>query len=278
MLGLRYGDLYVAPYKKGIVVSTTTTHPAMAELFWRTFREYGRIYMHPVFNREVERYQWVLRVHLHDSFAFLLDKPLRPPEWALRRDVFLHFLAGFFDAEGSIVITTRIRQKRWRVIEITLNIHNTRKTLLRAIASRMRRYHPTIELSQQKGDVASGYGAMRKRNLWRIVVRRSLALRQLFAWLSIRHPEKVLKSSIAKAALDGLPYDDVRNSVAGLRKQIKEEVGAFANLAEVQCKVHKRSVRHQKAKPIVARTMFRRPPCLPGLSRRASHRPSPHPS
>lgn len=33
ILGLRYGDLYAPRYKKGIAVGTTTTHPAMAELF-----------------------------------------------------------------------------------------------------------------------------------------------------------------------------------------------------------------------------------------------------
>ncbi|MDA4135370.1 MAG: hypothetical protein OK449_00035 [Thaumarchaeota archaeon] len=237
MLGLRYGDLYVARYKKAIVISTTTTHPAMAETFWLTFRKYGRIYMHPFLNQSENRYQWVLRVIVHDSFSFLLDKPLHPPKWALTKETIPHFVAGFFDAEGSIIVTTRIRNSRWKVIEISLRICNTRKTLLRAVASRMSYYHPAIELVHRKGPDASAYGAARKRNVWRIIVRRRMELKRLLEKLPIRHPEKAMKLRIALMAMSGQPYADVRSSVAQLQSRIRREVDAFAKLAEVRCRV-----------------------------------------
>jgi len=237
MLGLRYGDLYAARYKKGIVISTTTTHPAMAELFWSTFRGYGRIYMHPFFNRVNNGHQWVLRVVVHDSFSFILDKPSKPPNWALSKDNFLHFVAGFFDAEGSIVITTRIRHGRWRVIETSLTISNTRKSLLRMIGARLRDYHPVLELNRRKGPDTSAYGGMRRRSQWTLIVRRRIAVEHLLEEWKIRHPEKIMKSNIALAALRGCSYASVKSSVKALRLRIAREVEAFAALAVVLSKI-----------------------------------------
>ncbi len=193
--------------------------------------------MHPVFNGENNAYQWALRVVVHDSFSFILGKPLEPPKWALANHNILDFVAGFFDAEGSIFITTRIRHNRWRVIETSLSISNTRKGLLRVVALLLRDYHPTVELYRRKGPDPSAYRGIRKRNQWRLIIRRRVAVERLLREWSIRHPEKVLRSNIALATLRGLPYVNVQSSVRKLRRQIRKEIEAFATLAAVQSRI-----------------------------------------
>lgn len=56
-VGLRLGDLYVVRKGHGISVSTTTTHPAMLDLFRRMFGRYGHVLETPCLNRADSRYQ-----------------------------------------------------------------------------------------------------------------------------------------------------------------------------------------------------------------------------
>ncbi len=63
MLGLRHGDLSVSRPWKGVVrVSTSTTHPAMAELFHSLFGKYGHVYQLPRFKKDTSSYEWNLEV------------------------------------------------------------------------------------------------------------------------------------------------------------------------------------------------------------------------
>ena len=58
LLGLRHGDLSVSKPWKGVAkVSTSTTHPAMAELFRSLFEPYGHVYQHPRYKKDTKAYE-----------------------------------------------------------------------------------------------------------------------------------------------------------------------------------------------------------------------------
>src|SRR2546422_10473875 len=48
LLGLKHGDLTASvPFGDAVRVSTSTTHPALADLFTILFSPYGHVYKHP---------------------------------------------------------------------------------------------------------------------------------------------------------------------------------------------------------------------------------------
>jgi hypothetical protein len=109
LLGLRYGDIPVTkPWMnaaEAIGVSTSTTHPAMAELFMSLFSPYGHVYKHPRYKKDTWSYEWNLNAVLDGSFIFLQE------EWedawkriAEDERTALSYLAGVLDAEGSILL------------------------------------------------------------------------------------------------------------------------------------------------------------------------------
>src|SRR5208283_2452106 len=64
LLGLRHGDISVTKPcpnpSEAIRVSTSTTHPAMAELFTNLFSPYGHISKHPRYKKDTQSYEWNL--------------------------------------------------------------------------------------------------------------------------------------------------------------------------------------------------------------------------
>ena len=62
MLAMRHGDISVTrPWPnaaEAIRVSTSTTHPAMAELFANLFSPYGHVYKHPRYKKDTQSYEW----------------------------------------------------------------------------------------------------------------------------------------------------------------------------------------------------------------------------
>jgi len=106
LLGLRHGDLSVSrPFNGAISVSTSTTHPAMAELFRSLFDPYGHVYQHPRYKRDTASYEWNLSTIVDDSFEFMLERREEVWEWVSKKDsTLLAYTAGVMDAEGSIGI------------------------------------------------------------------------------------------------------------------------------------------------------------------------------
>ncbi len=102
--GFALGDLHVTRHGRAIRVKTGTTHPAMAKLFEELFKKYGPVYRYPR-RAKWTGYEWSLDADLDYSFEFLLeDGPNVIRAFINNRRMFLSFLAGFFDAEGSIYL------------------------------------------------------------------------------------------------------------------------------------------------------------------------------
>lgn len=106
LLGLRHGDLSVSKPWKGVVrVSTSTTHPAMAELFRNLFEPYGHVYKHPRFKKDTNTYEWNLNTIVDTSFEFLFSPFSDLVDWILSKESITRaYLAGLLDAEGSVGI------------------------------------------------------------------------------------------------------------------------------------------------------------------------------
>ncbi len=235
IFGFRWGDLYAAPSGKGIVVSTTTTHPAMVELFRKTFSKYGHVYLHPTYNAGKDSYQWCLKVLLDLSFSFLLRRSDRLPLWITEEtSIFSHFLAGLFDAEGSIEIVFRERYRRWKVTQITLSLHNSDKNLLQSIIAHLPHLHPRMVLTYRGGTSTSYGGLIRKRDQWRIEIIRRAEAEGLLTSLPLAHGEKVERARLALDIFRGCPWQDARVRFEAIRKRVKEDVTEFSQRARYE--------------------------------------------
>ncbi len=104
LIGFRIGDLNVVRRSSlsSIIVKSNTTKVEQATLLKKLFSKYGPIWI----SRPKSRLSvYHFTATLNDSFSFLLPKHTSIPVWIVRsKNLFLSFLAGYSDAEGSIGI------------------------------------------------------------------------------------------------------------------------------------------------------------------------------
>jgi len=101
LLGLCAGDVSACKRTPFTVeLTTSTTRPAMINLFYNVFGKYGHCIQWP--RKSNISFQWALYCGLDKSFTFLLDKSLEVPK---ENNLFYSFLAGYTDAEGCWSIT-----------------------------------------------------------------------------------------------------------------------------------------------------------------------------
>jgi len=167
----------------------------MEKLFRILFSKSGPIYKYPRLN-EFVGHQWSLDCDLDSSFEFL--RVAKKPPSELPPDVrsFFAFLAGFFDAEGSIYY----HKKGNGGGAFELSITNTDHELLQTIASRLDqlRLHSVLRRAEANRESAIESGiANPSEFMWRIVVWRHDDVNRLLRMLDFRHPEKSAKAKIA---------------------------------------------------------------------------------
>ncbi len=189
LLGIRCGDFYVVRHGRAVRVKLTTTHPAMADLFLTLFKRYGPVYRYPKEGGLVGA-EWCLDADLDESFDFLLEKdPLRSRAIG-DNGLFLNFLAGFLDAEGSIYL----HMKRGRPApEISLS--NTNRDWLQFICGRLSSmgYHAKLQHIVQQPTRAgiAGTGEIDRVKIWRFH-----DVQRLLSRLHLKHAEKVAKAML----------------------------------------------------------------------------------
>ena len=153
LLGLRAGDLRVRKHRKQIEISVGTTHPAMIKLFYDIFRKYSRISQFPQYNRGTKKYYWYIYGFFDQSFKFLLKKPkIISSEIFTDEKRFLAFLAGYTDAEGSLVISYYKEEYG----EYTMFIYEMKSQdfeILNGIKEKLTQmgYHPSLRSVAKKG-------------------------------------------------------------------------------------------------------------------------------
>jgi len=235
LLGLRHGDLSVSIPWKGVVrVSTSTTHPAMADLFWSLFAPYGHVYQYPRYKKDTQTYEWNLYVIVDGTFEFLLSSFTDLAGWILSSpSITRSYLAGLLDAEGSIGI---YRAKSFTSLSVAY--YNTDLGLMQFVCEAIRGlgYRPLPPyLDKKKGFRLPGYHIEMKKDYWRVMLARFSECQAFLRRLPIRHPEKLEKQALATTLTLGQPWDDVAPHVQEIRSIIKSGRDAFVAKAQGIC-------------------------------------------
>ncbi|MDA4116029.1 MAG: LAGLIDADG family homing endonuclease [Thaumarchaeota archaeon] len=234
MLGLRHGDLSAStPWKGAVRISTSTTHPAMVELFESLFVSKGHVYRYPRYKKDTSTYEWNISANVDGSFIFLLESEAESWEWIGRfESTVLAYLAGLFDAEGHVGI-----YRNARTTALTLTFYNTNLGLLSLVHTWLTTlgYSPLKPyLDKPKGFRSPGYHIEMKKDYWRLVIATFEESQSLLTKLPLRHREKIMKKRLGLAISRGDRWTDVRDRVAEIRQAIRSERNAFVAEAETQ--------------------------------------------
>jgi len=190
LLGVAHGDFNVSsPFGDAVRVSTSTTHPAMVELFENLFGRYGHVGRHPRYKKDTGTYEWNIQVILDKSFEFLLDSREKCRAWvASKQSTMLGYLAGLVDAEGNIRAHANPR-----TIAIVVGIWNTDVGLLEFARECLTSlgYRPMERYLQSlPGPISSGFQIERKKAYWRLLLGKFEESQSLLRRLPLRHREK----------------------------------------------------------------------------------------
>jgi hypothetical protein len=232
LLGLRHGDLSVSrPWNAVVRVSTSTTHPAMAELFRSLFEPYGHVYQNPRFKKDTKTYEWNLYAILDDSFDFLFPSFSESSHWIQsNQSLTLSYLGGLFDAEGSVGI-----YPAKLLTSLNVLFYNTNLDLMNFVYKAVTKlgYRPLPPyLDKKKGFRSPGYHIEMKKDYWRVLLARFDECQSFLQRLPIRHPEKVTKRSLARAILRGQAWKETGPRVREIRSSIRSTRDSFVAKAE----------------------------------------------
>jgi hypothetical protein len=223
--GLAWGDFHVHKHCRQIAVEISTTHPAMIELFFGTFKNYGTPTKRIKHNKKFNRYGWRGDVYLNKSFDFLLSK-----DYDLDNNYFYDFLAGFFDAEGTLYV-----YDNHGFIGLSLLIYNSDKKLLEIFKNRLEKdgFHPKLTLFSKRGTKNSD-NYYQGIDLFALRLHTNKEVLDLLNKMPIKHREKIEKKKIAFSINRFNKWSEIEGQVSFLRNNIEEEVKNFINPTNFQ--------------------------------------------
>lgn len=178
LLGFTRGDVGVTRSYRLIVLATGSTHPAQLDLFTSLFAPYGPVNTYPTISKMVG-FEWGISAALDSSFAFLLLQRHTDPSGVLGKEAWMSYLAGLFDAEGSLWIKgDRSFTPFWSLTNSDSRVLDWTMLYLGELGLHPFRERPTSE----------GVG--------RVWLCRREEVVALLRRLPIRHPEKKAKARI----------------------------------------------------------------------------------
>ncbi len=230
MQGFAEGDLDVRRASSlAIMVSSTTTHPAFAELFASLFSIYGPIYEYPIFE-EKRGYRWKVAARLDNSFSFLVPNERKCyPSFSEGKSRFLAWFAGILDSDGNIN-TVKARQYVRTLVEVyneDLNLLNHIKTQF-ALAG-FNWVGPY--LLSREGKVTPSWNIVYRKDMLSIMLERRAEVLALLKILPLRHREKRERSDLVISLADS-KWEESGERVLAMRNRIKDEVLVFQREAE----------------------------------------------
>lgn len=238
ILGLRHGDLSAhTPFGDAVRVSTSTTHPALANLFTELFIPYGHIYMHPRYKKDTKTYEWNFHAILDKSFGFLLDGRDVCREWIASKDsTMLSYLAGVMDAEGSIGIERNARTTSMKTI-----FYNTDTGLLQFVRKCLTELGckpGPLYLDKDAGAESGKYHIIRRHDYYRVMVAIFEDSQSLLRRLPLRHQEKVERKELALSIAKGERWDNIKSKVWALAGSFEQQRIQFTRQAEIEFLQH----------------------------------------
>lgn len=189
MIGFRIGDLAVRKSGNLVYINCGTTKKVQIKLIRDMFRAYGPIWI----GQKQKTGAVNIGSALNRSFAFLLPKYRRIPQWIMRvRSTFFSFLAGYTDAEGNISISQGRAKFRLRSYDkgILHDIH---------CGLRQRGIHSLFGLALPAG--VYGRGVKHNGDCWFVITNRKESLFKLFMILLplLRHGKRKRDAETANA-------------------------------------------------------------------------------
>ncbi len=232
LLGLRHGDLSVSRPWKGVVrVSTSTTHPAMVELFRSQFGGHGHVYQYARYKKDTETYEWNVQVILDESFSFLLQGFSEVRNWVAGSESrVLAYLSGFLDAEGSILVTRTTKGG----IVVFVDYFNENKVLLEWIVGRAKDLGlgTSLRINKPIGRGTTGFQLNHNKEYWQLSIFSTHGILGFIQKLAPRHPEKVARRELALSIMGVKRYEEAEERIMMLRARIRADVKRFVELAE----------------------------------------------
>jgi hypothetical protein len=231
-LGLRAGDFHARKHRKQVMITTGSAHPATLDLMHNTFGNYGRIGRYPIYNSRTQKYNWFIWAILDSSFGFLIPKPQMIPNDILNDDEqFLAFLAGYVDSEGRIGV-----YRKKDAIALTFRIASEDEKILRGAYNKLKElgYHPILYVEIEREKATRHYKC--NKDFWCLEICYKKDILKLLKSLPIRHSEKVRKRELILQVANLTRWNDVKDQVLKLRKEIREEVLRCIREAEEEYK------------------------------------------
>lgn len=232
LLGLRHGDLSVSRPWKGVVrVSTSTTHPAMVELFRSQFGGHGHVYQYARYKKDTETYEWNVQIILDESFSFLLQGFSEVRSWVAESESrVLAYLSGFLDAEGSILVTRNTKGG----IVVFVDYFNENKVLLEWIVGRAKDLGlgTSLRINKPIGRGTTGFQLNHNNEYWQLSIFSTHGILGFIQKLAPRHPEKIARRELALSIMGVKRYEEAEERIMMLRARIRADVKRFVELAE----------------------------------------------
>jgi len=222
LLGFRTGDLHASISGSEILVSTSSTHAAMGRLFDALFSRYAHVGKTPSIRKD--RYEWAHYCYLDRSFEFLLRKPRYvPPQILESTELFLAFLAGYLDAEGSYRI-----YPQEGTAAFSLRVNSEDEHILRGLAMGLRRmgYHVYFKILAKRSDTTRY-----QRDLWTLGLFRKDEIIDLTKKLRHVHDEKVRWQTLIQKS-SKLTWREISPFVKLLQADIVKETEEYIGFAQ----------------------------------------------
>lgn len=230
MLGFKNGDLTALQVSgTAVMVTSTTTHPAFANLFRELFEKYGPVYQYPM-QEKGKGYKWKLAVRLDNSFQFLLASGAIALSLVSRdRRAFMSWLAGLLDSDGSINLTHSNKHAR-----ILLVLHNTDLKLLQSAKQVLGSfgYGFVGPYQTMKKGMVTPRGIKYTKAMWNIALERTWEAKKLLGELPLKHGEKTRRKALALSLNRGARWEPLKEQVTSLSIEIRNEVRDFVKRAE----------------------------------------------
>jgi hypothetical protein len=211
-LGFTRGDVHVARRYGLLRLETASTHPTQLDLFTSLFAANGPICVCPTLSK-VAGFEWTITAMVDTSFMFLALQKTSDPREVFGEESLLSYLAGLFDAEGSLwLVRDRKFSPYW-------SITNSDPRILDWVMFALKRleFHPWREPSNLHG-------------VGRVCLWRRREVTELLRILPIRHPEKKAKARIILH--QKLNPEEKRERWYHLLGEIKQDRNEMIRLAE----------------------------------------------